>query len=328
MGLNYSIIIPHHNIPTLLKRCLDSIPLRDDVEIIVVDDASEEEFKPLLREVCRIDGHTNIQLIEMEKNGGGGRARNEGLEFATGKFVMFADADDFYNYCIDEVLDEYADTDADIVFFKGSCVDSETYVSGKRLNYINKKIDSALRQAPKSEFTLRYHFQVPVCKIIRRSVITENHIMFDETSIRNDVTFSYTLGYHANKLLIDKRALYCATTREGSVSTFRSSDKILTTIDVLGRAVLFFRNHDLDASGYETTLSHNLYILLKRKDYDGFKQGFNVLENHGFDRPEIEKTFSKRIAETAFSSCLWCITHAPSSNIKKWCLYYLHKSLY
>ena len=36
----FSIIIPHKNIPSLLQRCLDSIPKRDDVQIIVVDDNS------------------------------------------------------------------------------------------------------------------------------------------------------------------------------------------------------------------------------------------------------------------------------------------------
>ena len=39
--INYSIIIPHRNIPLLLRRCLDSIPRRMDIQIIVVDDNSD-----------------------------------------------------------------------------------------------------------------------------------------------------------------------------------------------------------------------------------------------------------------------------------------------
>ena len=41
--INYSIIIPHKNIPSLLQRCLDSIPLRDDIQIIIVDDNSSPD---------------------------------------------------------------------------------------------------------------------------------------------------------------------------------------------------------------------------------------------------------------------------------------------
>ena len=44
----YSFIIPHKNCPVLLNRCLDSIPIRDDVQIIVVDDNSDVDKKPTL----------------------------------------------------------------------------------------------------------------------------------------------------------------------------------------------------------------------------------------------------------------------------------------
>jgi glycosyltransferase involved in cell wall biosynthesis len=37
----YSVIIPHKNIPKLLQRCLDSIPQREDIQIIIIDDNSD-----------------------------------------------------------------------------------------------------------------------------------------------------------------------------------------------------------------------------------------------------------------------------------------------
>lgn len=37
---NYTIIIPHYNIPSLLERCISSIPQRNDIQIIVIDDCS------------------------------------------------------------------------------------------------------------------------------------------------------------------------------------------------------------------------------------------------------------------------------------------------
>lgn len=39
-NINYSIIIPHKNSAGLLQRCLDSIPQRDDIQIIIIDDNS------------------------------------------------------------------------------------------------------------------------------------------------------------------------------------------------------------------------------------------------------------------------------------------------
>ena len=44
MKYTYTIIIPHKNSPKLLQRCLDSIPHRDDLHIIVVDDNSDPDI--------------------------------------------------------------------------------------------------------------------------------------------------------------------------------------------------------------------------------------------------------------------------------------------
>ena len=55
--INYTFIIPHKNIPNLLRRCLNSIPRRDDIQIIVVDDNSNSdivdfEYFPGIGEPC------------------------------------------------------------------------------------------------------------------------------------------------------------------------------------------------------------------------------------------------------------------------------------
>ena len=42
--MSISIIIPHYNTPSLLKRCIDSIPIREDIEVIIVDDNSDSNI--------------------------------------------------------------------------------------------------------------------------------------------------------------------------------------------------------------------------------------------------------------------------------------------
>lgn len=51
MTPRYSIIIPHHNIPDLLQRCLSSIPQRNDLQVIVIDDKSDELYIPRLNQI-------------------------------------------------------------------------------------------------------------------------------------------------------------------------------------------------------------------------------------------------------------------------------------
>ena len=71
----YSIIIPHKNCPELLNQCVASIPERDDIQIIVADDNSDEGKKPVIRR-----SGVEVILLDAENAKGAGRARNVGLE--------------------------------------------------------------------------------------------------------------------------------------------------------------------------------------------------------------------------------------------------------
>ena len=113
---SYTIIIPHKNCPDLLKRCVDSIPVRDDVQIIVVDDNSDEDKKPSLERKG-----LEVVLLDAASSKGAGRARNVGLKHAKGKWLLFADADDYYTDNLSKFLDKYADDDTtDIVYLNAS----------------------------------------------------------------------------------------------------------------------------------------------------------------------------------------------------------------
>lgn len=85
----YSIVIPHRNTPDLLQRLIDSIPMREDIEIIVVDDNSDKDKKAA---ISRSDVRTIY--IDKEHSRGAGRARNVGMDAAKGKWLLFADADE------------------------------------------------------------------------------------------------------------------------------------------------------------------------------------------------------------------------------------------
>lgn len=85
-----SLIIPVYNKAPFLRRCLDSVAkqMREDVQVIVVDDASTDGSDKILLEYEQFDKIFNIQ------NGGVSAARNIGLEKAEAEAVAFLDADD------------------------------------------------------------------------------------------------------------------------------------------------------------------------------------------------------------------------------------------
>jgi glycosyltransferase involved in cell wall biosynthesis len=84
-----SIIIATYNRPSLLARAVESARRAGtDVEIVVVDDASESETA----EVCRT--LSGIRYVRVERNQQLGGARNLGILASTGEFITFLDDDD------------------------------------------------------------------------------------------------------------------------------------------------------------------------------------------------------------------------------------------
>jgi glycosyltransferase involved in cell wall biosynthesis len=123
--MNYSIIIPHKNTPKLLTRLLNSIPTRDDIEIIIVDDNSSDAIVNF-EEFPGIQKKNVTVLFSRKENKGAGYARNYGMAAANGKWLMFADSDDLYNKeKFTETIDKHLSSDADIIFYGVECFYSE-----------------------------------------------------------------------------------------------------------------------------------------------------------------------------------------------------------
>ena len=110
-----TFIIPHKNCPKLLNRCLDSIPRRDDVEILVVDDNSSPEIVDW--NTFQFTNPKCITLIKDHTGKGAGHARNIGIEKAHGKWLLFADADDYYKDGFFDTILKYKDSDLNVIYF-------------------------------------------------------------------------------------------------------------------------------------------------------------------------------------------------------------------
>lgn len=91
----FSVIVPVYNAETSIRRCVDSIYKQniDDIEIILIDDQSTDKSWSVICEMAKV--HPEIRC-EQIPHGGAGAARNAGLKLATGEYVLFMDADDFW----------------------------------------------------------------------------------------------------------------------------------------------------------------------------------------------------------------------------------------
>lgn len=90
-----SVIIPCYNMKKYLPECIDSILNQSirDLEIICIDDGSRDGTKELLE---YYQGKSSNFHFIYQNNEGSGSARNRGMQVASGEYIAFMDADDFY----------------------------------------------------------------------------------------------------------------------------------------------------------------------------------------------------------------------------------------
>lgn len=94
--IKVSVIIPVYNAQKYLEQALESVisqTLRD-IEIICVDDGSTDSSPQILERFAKRDSRI---IIKRQQNRFAGAARNNGMESARGKYLVFWDADDIFD---------------------------------------------------------------------------------------------------------------------------------------------------------------------------------------------------------------------------------------
>lgn len=91
-----SVITPTYNAERFIKETIESVQEQtyDNWEMIIVDDASKDQTRQIVKQYCEKDAR--IQLIQLEKNSGSAVARNTAMDHAKGRFIAFLDSDDLW----------------------------------------------------------------------------------------------------------------------------------------------------------------------------------------------------------------------------------------
>lgn len=235
----YTFIIPHHNCPILLNRCLDSIPQREDIQIIVVDDNSDEDKRPCIKR-----NDVEVIYIDAEHTKGAGRARNYGLKAAKGKWLLFADCDDFYAEGFLDVLDKHKDEDIEVLYF------NYNYLNGGNGSIIkDNKLQNYIESYNGTKYVsdyIRYCNKTPWTKMFKNSFVRLNKMYFEEVPNGNDILFSICAGHKCRQYNIIHDRLYNYVKTSNSIVTSKKNvqEYICSLVHVLQHNyVLHFIGH-------------------------------------------------------------------------------------
>ena len=113
-----SIVIPAYNSEKYIEKNLMFLSRQtsNNFEVIVVDDGSTDNTCEV-SEACLENFKINHRVIRCEENRGQSVARNIGINYSRGKYILFLDSDDFAENNLVQILERNMFNEPDIVFF-------------------------------------------------------------------------------------------------------------------------------------------------------------------------------------------------------------------
>ena len=187
-----SVVMPVYNSAKYLRECLNSLVNQTlkDIEIICVDDGSNDESLDILNEFRAYDDRI---LFFNQENRGAAEARNRGLGIANGKYIIFLDSDDVFELdMLEKMHCKAEETGVDITMCNYDLLSqnrtSDIACNVRRKNAKKGNVD--ITKLSLDELNCFINTS-PWTKLVRKDFLVENNIAFQNLKSANDVYFSY-----------------------------------------------------------------------------------------------------------------------------------------
>ncbi|MFF2508450.1 CDP-glycerol glycerophosphotransferase family protein [Streptomyces sp. NPDC058067] len=239
----FSVIVPVYKVQAYLHACLESVLEQScsDLEVIAVDDCSPDASGAIVEEFAARD--KRVRPVRLAENVGLGRARNAGLEHATGDYVLFLDSDDTLTpgalQAIARRIDETGGPDVLVYDY------ARTYWTGEAVR--NQYADRLTQDGP-APFTLTERpellqlLMIVSNKAYRRAFVEENGLTFPP-GFYEDTPWTYPALMSARTIAtLDRVCLHYRQRRRGNILGTTSRDHF-DIFDQYDRVFAFLDEH-------------------------------------------------------------------------------------
>lgn len=193
-----TIIIPMFNVAQYLNRCLGSVFAQNlntnTFEVILVDDESPDNSVEVAKRLTK--NQDNVKIIS-QKNKGLGGARNTGINNATGKYILFLDADDFYKKnSLEKLISKTEKYNLDILEFGAEAVDENN-----KTVFVQKKSNEPLVLSG-VDYCNNLKYMPSACnKLYKRDFLLTNKLNFVQHIYGEDFEFNARAFFIAQKVM-------------------------------------------------------------------------------------------------------------------------------
>ena len=259
----FSIIIPVYNVASYLEECVHSVLCQtyEKFELILVDDGSTDRSGELCDEFARQD--SRIRVVHQE-NRGLSAARNTGLEYIRGEYVLFLDSDDFWhdNDVLKALAERIVHTGPDVLSFNFMKIRGQH----REKPYFHRMAVSA---EGNNDFSFPLIRDIWIAcawnKAIRSPLFADGFLRFEEGITSEDMDWSLRLALKAERFDYLHNVVVNYRQRETSISKAVSPDKISTVLCNIRRCLALLESDSTERAGqlkpfvayqYGTVLHH------------------------------------------------------------------------
>lgn len=230
-----SVIVPVYNVEKYIHRCLDSIAAQTftDWECILVDDGSPDRCGAICDEYAAAD--PRFRVIH-QANGGVSRARQAGVDAATGEYTIHCDPDDWVEPAMLASLYAKAKADdADMVicdfYIEQNGITTRCHQEPQ--SYVPCDVIRQMLTPPQAPFQ---QLHGSCCnKLVRRACYSnENSVCFspEDISICEDLLFNIRILHYIRKVSYLDKAFYHYMDNDSSLSKDFRKKKVLQLITI------------------------------------------------------------------------------------------------
>lgn len=212
-----SIIIPIYNVQSFLNECINSLLKQtySNIEVLLINDGSTDKSEEICREYCKKDSRLSYFY---QSNSGVSSARNKGINYSKGNYILFVDADDYVEPSfVEEMLASLKINEVDCVQcgYKKKIGD-RVHIELRGQEYIisGNEITEGLLQCKGYGRTW--------CMLYKKNIIG-NYRFNESLSLGEDSEFNLRVLNNAQRLFYINKPLY--TYRVSKNSTVKRYDK-------------------------------------------------------------------------------------------------------
>ena len=232
----FSIIVPVYKVEDYIEECLESILAQtcEDFELILVDDGSPDGCPQICDRYAEKDDR--LKVIHKE-NGGLSSARNAGLDIAKGEYIVFVDSDDVITHDTLKQMKAALEQLPDVLITE--------YYSSSGCSLEN--MPDSLFEVPSSNqkpdvisfvFYKKKNTWASVQYIIRRELLENKHLRFEEGYYHEDISWTGQLFLHAKTFGYYNKVWYVRRPdRTDSITNVVRPKRTLDTIELVSRQI-------------------------------------------------------------------------------------------